>query len=95
MKIRVTGAIRKNGATLRPGELVHLPDGEAFQHIEAGYAEPATRAAQRAYQAMKKAHDAKKPPTEPDIRGRYVFFPELDGVPQVKDGRIVRMNVTR
>lgn len=95
MKIRVTGAIRKNGATLRPGEEVHLPDGEAFQHIEAGYAEPATRAAQRAYQAMKKAHDAKKPPTEPDIRDRYVFLPELELRPRVKNGRIVHMNNAR
>jgi hypothetical protein len=95
MKIRVTGAIRKNGATLRPGEEVHLPDEEAFQHIEANYAEPATRAARRVYQAMKKAHDAKKPPAGPDIRDKYVFLPELEMRPQVKDGRIVLVNNAR
>lgn len=74
----------------RAGEQVLIPNKEAFELVNGGHAQPATRQARRTYSELLEAHKALHPPKEigPDIRDQFVSAPKVQDKLQAHMGRI-------
>lgn len=90
MQIIMLTNVKANGLKYKAGEEVLIPNKEAFELVKGGHAQPATRQALRAYNAMLEAYKALHPPKEigPDIRDQFVSAPKVQDTLQAHMGRI-------